>query len=267
MTSNSSSSSSPDRVPFGRIHADRVDLATALDRIVGLCRFGHGGMIVTPNVDHVVMAETNETLKLAYDAAALSLTDGKPLVWLASAMGRPVPEKISGSDLIRPLLARAADEGLSCFFFGGKPGIAEKAAAILRSEYPRLVVAGCHSPPFGFETDAAADRAAVDIVVAARPHLVFVALGSPKQEAWMHRHQAALGGAVTLGIGASLDFIAGAVKRAPPWMSEAGLEWVYRLVQEPGRMYERYLVRDRAIVGIAWRTWKEHRHGSRRHRR
>jgi N-acetylglucosaminyldiphosphoundecaprenol N-acetyl-beta-D-mannosaminyltransferase len=259
----STSPSSPERVPFGRIHADRIDLATALDRIVDLCRSGCGGMVVTPNVDHVVMAETNETLKAAYDAAALSLTDGQPLVWLAKAMGRPVPGKISGSDLIRPLIERAAAEGLSCFFFGGKPGIAEKAAATLQGEYPGLVVAGCHSPPFGFETDEAADRAAVDVVVAARPQLVFVALGSPKQEAWMHRHRGALGGAVTLGIGASLDFIAGVVQRAPPWMSQAGLEWVYRLLQEPGRMYERYLVRDRAIVGIAWRTWSQHRRSRR----
>jgi N-acetylglucosaminyldiphosphoundecaprenol N-acetyl-beta-D-mannosaminyltransferase len=253
------SSASSERVPFGRIYADRLDRAAALDRIVSLCRAGQGGMVVTPNVDHVVMAETNDALAAAYDDAALSLTDGKPLVWLAQAMGRPVPEKISGSDLIRPLIARAATEGLSCFFFGGQPGIAERAAAILCAEHPALIVAGCHSPPFGFETDAARDRAAVDIVVAARPNLILVALGSPKQELWMHRHRQALGGAVTLGIGASLDFIAGAVKRAPAWMSQAGLEWVYRLAQEPGRMYERYLVRDRAIVGIAWRTWRKHR--------
>jgi N-acetylglucosaminyldiphosphoundecaprenol N-acetyl-beta-D-mannosaminyltransferase len=248
-----------DRVPFGSIHADVVDFDGALDRIVAMCRAGQGGTVLTPNVDHVVMAEEQPALKAAYDGAGLSLTDGKPLVWLARAMGRPVPQKISGSDLIRPLVARAAKEGLSCFFFGGKDGIAEKAAAILKAEHPDLIVAGCHSPPFGFEKDPASDQAAVDVVRAARPAIVFVALGAPKQELWMHRHKEALAPAVTLGIGASLDFIAGAVKRAPGWMSDAGLEWVYRLVQEPGRMYERYLVRDRAIVGIAWRTWKKHR--------
>jgi N-acetylglucosaminyldiphosphoundecaprenol N-acetyl-beta-D-mannosaminyltransferase len=248
-----------EQVPFGRIHADIVDFGGALDRIVELCRAGQGGMVVTPNVDHVVMAETDPALQKVYDDADLSLTDGKPLVWLAKAMGRPVPAKISGSDLIRPLIARAAKEGLSCFFFGGMEGIAEKAAAILKAEHQDLIVAGCHSPPFGFEKDPAKDRAAIDVVLAAKPNIVFVALGSPKQELWMDRHRHDLGAAVTLGIGASLDFIAGAVKRAPPWMSHMGLEWLYRLVQEPGRMYERYLVRDRAIVGIAWRTWKKHR--------
>lgn len=248
-----------ERVPFGVIHADVVDFDGALDRIVGLCRGGAGGTVLTPNVDHVVMAEENPALKAAYDGAGLSLTDGKPLVWLASAMGRPVPQKISGSDLIRPLIARAAKEGLSCFFFGGVDGIAEKAAGILKAEHPDLIVAGCYSPPFGFEKDPVTDQAAVDVVRAAKPALVFVALGAPKQELWMHKHRADLAPAVSLGIGASLDFIAGAVKRAPSWMSNVGLEWVYRLGQEPKRMYERYLVRDRAIVGIAYRTWKQHR--------
>lgn len=248
-----------DRVPLGRIHADVVDFAGAVDRIVALAKSGTGGSIVTPNVDHVVMAEHNAALKAAYDDASLSLVDGKPLVWLARAMNRPLPAKISGSDLMRPLVKRAAEEGLRCFFLGGQEGIAQKAADILVAENPRLVVAGCHSPPFGFEKDPVKDQAVVDLVVAAKPDLLFIALGAPKQELWMHKHQAALAPAVGLGIGASLDFIAGLVKRSPAWMSDAGLEWVYRLAQEPKRMAERYLVRDREIVPIAFRTWRQHR--------
>ncbi len=179
-------------------------------------------------------------------------------------MNRPLPAKISGSDLMRPLVKRAAEEGLRCFFLGGQEGIAQKAADILVAESvaaggPALVVAGCHSPPFGFEKDPVKDQAVVDLVVAAKPDLLFIALGAPKQELWMHKHQAALAPAVGLGIGASLDFIAGLVKRSPSWMSDAGLEWVYRLAQEPKRMAERYLVRDREIVPIAWRTWRQNR--------
>ena len=247
------------RVSLGRIHADVVDFDGAVDAIVGLARAGAGGYVVTPNVDHVVMAETDPTMKAAYDDAALSLVDGKPLVWLSRAMGQALPAKISGSDLIRPLIARAAKEGLRCFFLGGKEGIAQSAADILASEYPGLQVAGCHSPPFGFEKDPTQDQAVVDLVVAAKADLLFVALGAPKQELWLHRHRIDLAPAVGLGIGASLDFIAGAVKRAPAWMSNAGLEWVYRISQDPRRMAERYLVRDRAIVGIAWRTWRKSR--------
>jgi N-acetylglucosaminyldiphosphoundecaprenol N-acetyl-beta-D-mannosaminyltransferase len=247
-----------ERVPLGRIHVDAYTFEGAIDAIVGLCRKG-GGTVVTPNVDHVVMAETDDALKAAYDGSSLSLLDGKPLQWLAGAMNRPVPGKISGSDLIRPLVARAAREGLSCYFLGGLEGVAQKAADILAAENPGLKVAGCFSPPFGFEKDPAQDQAVVDRVRAAAPALVFLALGAPKQELWGHKHKAALAPAVTLGIGASLDFIAGTVKRAPRWMSDAGLEWAYRLAQEPGRMYERYLVRDRAFVGIAWRTYRTHK--------
>lgn len=250
---------SVERVPLGRIHVDGYTFDGAIDAIVALCRQGSGGTVVTPNVDHVCMAESDDALKAAYDGASLSLLDGKPLQWLASAMDRPVPAKISGSDLIRPLVARAAHEGLSCFFLGGVEGVAQRAADILAAEHPGLRVAGCHSPPFGFERDAAKEQAVVDLVRAARPDLVFLALGAPKQELWAHKHKAALAPAVTLGIGASLDFIAGTVKRAPRWMSDVGLEWAYRLGQEPRRMYQRYLVRDRAFVGIAWRTWRAHK--------
>ncbi len=251
--------SSPERVPLGNIHADVIDFAGAVERIVALAKSGRGGSVVTPNVDHVVMAAHNPALKAAYDDASLSLVDGKPLVWLARAMNRPLPAKISGSDLMRPLVKRAAQEGLRCFFLGGQEGIAHSAADILASENPGLIVAGCHSPPFGFEKDAVKDQAVVDLVVAAKPDLLFIALGAPKQELWMHKHQAALAPAVGLGIGASLDFIAGIVKRSPAWMSDAGLEWVYRLAQEPKRMAERYLVRDREIIPIAFRTWQKHR--------
>lgn len=248
-----------ERVPFGRIHVDNVSFDGAIESIVALCREGNGGTVLTPNVDHVVMAETDDALKAAYDGASLSLADGKPLIWLANAMNRPLPGKVSGSDLMRPLVRRAAVEGLSCFFFGGMEGIAQRAADILQRENPALKVAGTYCPPFGFEKDAKKDAEAVDVVVQAKPDLLFIALGAPKQELWMHKHRAALAPAVGLGIGASLDFIAGTVKRAPPWMSNAGLEWAYRLGQEPKRMFDRYIVRDSAFVGIAMRTLRDHR--------
>jgi N-acetylglucosaminyldiphosphoundecaprenol N-acetyl-beta-D-mannosaminyltransferase len=246
-------------VPFGRIHAHHVTFDGAIDHIVALCRDGSGGYVLTPNVDHVVMADTDDALASAYENAALSVVDGKPLVWLASLMGRKVPGKISGSDLLRPLVARAAIEGLRVFFLGGQEGIAARAAAILVEENPGLQVAGTYAPPFGFEKDPAQDQAVVERVRDAAPALLFVALGAPKQELWLARHKEALAPAVGLGIGASLDFVAGVVKRAPRVVSDVGLEWAWRLGQEPRRMAQRYLVRDRAFPGIAWRTWRAHR--------
>lgn len=258
VSSPGSSGSSPGApaqvVRFGRIHAHSVSFDEALDHIVALCRAGDGGYVVTPNVDHVVIAEDNAELVAAYARSALSLVDGKPLVWLAKGMGTPVPGKISGSDLARPLVARAAAAGLSVFLLGAKEGVGAKAAEILVAEHPSLKIAGVLSPPLGFEKDEGQNAAVVRTVRDSGAALVLVALGAPKQELWMARHKEVLAPAVMLGLGGTLDFIAGTVKRAPAWMSDAGLEWLYRLAQEPRRMASRYLVRDRAFVGIALRA-------------
>jgi N-acetylglucosaminyldiphosphoundecaprenol N-acetyl-beta-D-mannosaminyltransferase len=244
------------RTALGTIHADRVTFAAALDRIAALVTDGHGGYVLTPNVDHVVLADSDARLRAAYRDASLSLVDGMPLVWLSRALGATLPEKISGSDLVRPLAALAASRGWRLYLLGGMPGIAERAAAILTAEHPGLAIAGTDAPPLGFDTDPAANARVLERVRAARPHLLLVALGCPKQELWMHAARDGYAPAVALGIGASLDFIAGAVRRAPSWMSRAGLEWLYRLAQEPRRMAARYLGRDLEILPIAWRAWR-----------
>lgn len=243
-----------DSVRFGRIHAHHLTFDGALAAIEQLCAKGEGGYVVTPNVDHVVLAEKDPQLVEAYARASLSLVDGKPLVWLSQAMGTPLPEKISGSDLARPLAARAAQKGLSVFFLGAKEGVGRRAADVLVAENPGLRVAGVLSPPLGFEKDEGQNADVVRAIRESGANLVFVALGAPKQELWMARHSDVLAPAVLLGVGGTLDFIAGEVKRAPSWMSDAGLEWLYRLAQEPRRMAGRYLVRDRAFAGIALRS-------------
>jgi N-acetylglucosaminyldiphosphoundecaprenol N-acetyl-beta-D-mannosaminyltransferase len=247
------------RLPLGALEVDSVTFDEAIDRIVALVQAGKGGCVFTPNVDHVVQVEHDARLREAYAQCALSLTDGMPLVWLSHAMGRPVPAKVSGSDLMDPLCARAAADALPVYFLGGREGVAARAAELLTQKHRGLRVVGTASPPLGFDKNDDVNAQVIADIAAARPALLFVALGAPKQELWLHQHKQQLAPAVGLGIGASLDFIAGVSTRAPSWMSRAGLEWVYRLVQEPGRMGERYLVRDRAIVGIAWRTWRQHR--------
>lgn len=249
----------PERVPLGRIHAHPLRFDDAIDAIVALARAGAGGTVLTPNVDHVVQAEHNDALAAAYAGASLSLVDGKPLLWLGSLLGRPFPDKISGSDLTEPLAARAAREGLPVFLLGAREGVGARAAAMLSQRCPGLRIAGVLAPPLGFDADPALDRQVVDAVRAAAPALVLVALGAPRQELWMHAHRDALAPAVLLGIGATLDFLAGEKKRAPRILSELGLEWAFRLAQEPRRMADRYLVRDRAFFGIALRTIRQHR--------
>lgn len=244
------------KIRFGHIHADDLNFAGAIDAIVDGAQSGKGGFVVTPNVDHVCLAEELPALVAAYHDALLSLVDGTPLLWLARALGTPLPEKISGSDLIRPLMARAAADGLRVYLLGGAPGVGEGAAAALRADYPALNICGINAPPLGFEKDVVQNEAVLQDIRQKGAQILLVALGCPKQELWMHHNRLALAPAVALGIGASLDFLAGKVRRSPAWMSRVGLEWVYRLAQEPRRMAQRYLVRDRAIVRIAWRMWR-----------
>ena len=244
------------KVRLGHIHADVLTFAGSLEAIAELVARGEGGFVVTPNVDHVCLAETSMPLRDAYRRAALSLADGMPLLWLARAMRHPLPEKVSGSDLVEPLMARAAAAGWKVFLLGGAADVGPRAAEILRARHRGLNIVGTLSPPLGFDRDPVQNGRVISAIAAAGTHVLLVALGCPKQELWMAAQEKSLRPAVALGIGATLDFIAGRVRRAPAWMSSSGLEWVYRLGQEPKRMAQRYLVRDRAIAGIALRMMR-----------
>jgi N-acetylglucosaminyldiphosphoundecaprenol N-acetyl-beta-D-mannosaminyltransferase len=245
----------PERTALGKLFAHRLTQPEALDAIAALCRAGQGGTVLTPNVDHVCLAETNTALVDAYAHCALSLVDGKPLVWLSRLTGQALPEKISGSDLSAPLAARCAADGIKLFLLGAAPEVGKRAAEVLTEQHPGLQIAGVLSPPMGFERDEAENAKVVNAIQEAGAQLVFVCLGAPKQELWMEMHRDVLAPAVLVGLGGTLDFIAGKVRRAPKWMSDAGFEWLYRLAQEPRRLAYRYLVRDRAFVSIALRTW------------
>jgi N-acetylglucosaminyldiphosphoundecaprenol N-acetyl-beta-D-mannosaminyltransferase len=238
------------KIRLGRIHADYVSLEEAIDAIEGLVVNGRGGYVVTPNVDHVVQAEGSAVLREVYAHAALSLVDGMPLKWMSHLLGDPLPEKVSGSDLVHPLLVRAAEKELTVYFLGSAPGVGQKAAEILKEELPKLKIVGIASPPFGFEKNPTEEAEIMEAVSAVNPDIVLVALGCPKQELLMYRWYERLAPAVLLGIGASLDFIAGHVQRSPGWVSKLGLEWIHRILQDPKRMAKRYLGRDMAIVPV-----------------
>lgn len=233
-----------------------LDFTDALLRIEALVVAGRGGCVFTPNVDHVVTAEDDPDFREACAAADLSLADGQPLVWASGLLGARLPCKISGSDLVWPLLERAARLRWRVYLLGGAPGVAEAAGALLARELG-VVIAGVDAPAIALDSPVQAPDPVLERLRAARPDLVLVALGSPKQERWIHRSLAGLRPAVAIGVGASLDFVTGRVRRAPGWMSAAGLEWLFRLFQEPRRLAVRYLWKDPRFLLVLLRTaWR-----------
>ncbi|MBI5071115.1 MAG: WecB/TagA/CpsF family glycosyltransferase [Deltaproteobacteria bacterium] len=241
------------RVRFGHIWVDALRFDAALDRIELLVRAGRGGSVFTPNVDHVVTAEDDPLFRAAYAEVDLSLADGQPLVWTSRLLGARLPEKISGSDLVWPLLLRAARLGWRVYLLGGAPGVGQAVADRLERELGLRMV-GVDAAAIVLDEAAGTPDLALERVRAARPDLLLVALGSPKQERWIHRALPRLRPAVAVGVGASFDFLAGRVRRAPRWMSRAGLEWLYRLWQEPRRLAVRYLSKDPRFLLVLLRS-------------
>lgn len=231
-------------VRVGRARIDNLTFSEAIDAVAELIARRRGGTVLTPNVDHLVLLEEDARLREAYAAASLVLADGMPVVWASRLLGTPLREKISGSDLIGPLLHRAAREAWRVYFIGGGEGVAERAAEAMAREAPGLCVVGIDARPIDLDRDRESHEELVAGVNAARPDLVLLALGCPKQEIVMQRIAAAVRPAVCIGVGAGLDFVAGTIPRAPRWVSSVGLEWLYRLAREPRRLWRRYLLRD-----------------------
>lgn len=209
------------------------------------------------NVDMVIKAHRDEAFRQTLASADILNADGMPIVWLGRRLGAPFPERVAGSELVPRLGPACARAGRSVFLFGAAPGVADAAAERLLRASPTLRVAGTYAPPMGFEGDPALLAEAIDAVRAAKPDVLFVAMGAPRQERFVLEHGAELGAKAILAIGGSLDMLAGRVRRAPPWVQRSGLEWLWRLAQEPVRLAPRYLVDGPAFLPIAWRElWR-----------
>jgi len=220
---------------------DAVTMDGAIEHIAHAVSRGEGGWALTPNLDILRQITQNAEARVLADQTTLRLADGMPLVWASKLKRTPLPERVAGSDLLAPLCARAAREGWAVYFLGGNPGAAEDAARILRERNPALNVVGIQCPPMGFENEPSILAAIQQSLRATIPVLVFVALGSLKQERLIEKLRPVLPQAWYFGIGISFSFISGEVGRAPPWMRATGLEWVHRMIQEPRRLAGRYL--------------------------
>lgn len=230
---------------------DNLTMDETLDAIDSLIKEDNCSYVVTPNVDHIVQLEKDEELKRVYENASLILTDGKPLIWISNWYKTPIKEKISGSDLFPPVCELAAKKGYTMYLLGAAEGVADKAAKNLMDKYKGLNIVGTYSPPFGFEKDKVELKKIERQIQEVHPDILIVGLGCPKQEKYMYHHCKELDVPISFGLGASIDFEAGNIKRAPRWMSEHGLEWLYRITQDPKRLAKRYLVDDMKIISIA----------------
>jgi len=248
------------RVRIGSLEIDDLDWSEALEKVAELAARRRGGYVTTPNVDHVVLADSDPGFREINREADLVFADGMPLLWVARLLGTPLRAKISGSDFLVRFAAPAAARRFRLFFLGGRPGAAAAAARRLREENPGLEVAGVECPPFGFELDPERNRAVTEAIRRSGADLVFVGLGTPKQERWISRYRRDYHPAFSVPCGAGFDFLSGQVPRAPRWMRRAGMEWCWRLLREPRRLGRRYLVRDARFLPIVFRQWL---HGNR----
>lgn len=243
------------KVKIGNILVDNVTSDEAIEKIESFIKNRKPSLVITPNADHVVMVREDTLFLEIYMKADLVLADGMSLIFASRLLKTPIKEKISGSDLFPLFCKIAAQKGYRLFFLGGQPGACIKTAENMKEKYQNLIVAGTYSPPFGFEHDKHEMKKINDMIKRANPDILFVGLGSPKQEKWIYRNYNEIAVPVSIGIGATFEFYSGMVKRAPRWMQRCGLEWFWRLMKEPRRLWRRYLVDDTAFIWLILKQW------------
>ena len=229
---------------------NNVTMSETVEAIEQMIAADKKSYVVAINVDVVMKIESDPYLKKIVDDADMVLVDGKPLVWISKLHGRPLKKKVSGSDLVPLLCEVAAKNGYKVFIIGGKEGSAERAKQRLEEKLPDIKIVGTYAPPFGFEKDDAELERINRMISQAHPDLLITCFGCPKQEKWIYENIEKYDAKVSICAGATVDFLAGNVTRAPRWMSEHGLEWFYRFLQEPRRMFRRYFVDDMKIMGL-----------------
>ena len=250
------------RIKFLNIEVDNITMSQALEKIDELVINKKPSYVVTPNVDHIVKLENDNEFRKVYEEADLILTDGQPLIWISKLIKNPIIEKVSGSDLFPKVCELASKKGYKVFLLGAAEGVAKTAADKLITKYQGLDIVGTYSPPFGFEKDKTEINKIIKMINEVKPDILAVGLGAPKQEKFIWKFKDKLNVPVSLAIGASIDFEAGNVKRCPKWMSKKGLEWFYRFLKEPKRMFKRYMIDDIAIIKIYFKYKKNNNVGN-----
>lgn len=239
-----------EKIQFLNTYVNNVSMDETITEIDKLISKKQKSYIVAVNVDVIIKIENDKKLKQVTDEADMVLVDGQPLIWISKWYRRPIKERVSGSDLVPVLCGHAVKKGYSVFLIGGKDGVAEKAEQNLKIRYKGIKIAGTYSPPFGFEKDINELSKINKMITERHPDILIVCFGCPKQEKWIYDNYKSYGAIVSVCAGATVDFLAGNIKRAPRWMSDHGFEWLYRFFQEPKRLFKRYFIDDMKIFGL-----------------
>lgn len=238
------------RIEFMGCHIDNLSMEETLQKVEYFVRSGLPHQHVVVNVDKVVKASRDPDLRRIINECALINVDGMPIVWASRLLGRALKERVAGVDLFEALMVRAAEKGWRVYFLGAREEVVCSVRARYEQTLPGLRVAGCRNGYWKPEEEAGVAQA----IAETRPDLLFVAISSPKKEQFLGRYQAEMKVPFAMGVGGTFDVVTGRVRRAPKWMQRSGLEWFYRFLQEPRRMFRRYFIDDMAFF---WLLLKE----------
>ena len=244
----------PKVVLFG-VPIDNLTLEETLDRIEAMVRSGTTHQHVVVNVDKIVKLQSDPELRSAILDCDLINADGQPIVWASRLLGTPLKQRVTGVDLFEALVSRCAARGFRPYLLGARQEVVEQVAGILKAKHPTLQLAGFRNGYWNKDEEPSV----VAQIKASNPGVLFVAMSSPKKEIFLRKWKDELRVPFVMGVGGTFDVVAGLVKRAPVWMQRSGLEWFYRLSQEPGRLWRRYLVEDMTFLGLLFREWRARR--------
>ena len=229
---------------------DNLSMLETLDRVGAMIATGRPHQHVVINADKVVKAERDPALAGIIARCDLINADGMPVVWASHLLGQPLKERVTGIDLFIKLLGRAEQEGWRIYFLGAREEVVTEVLRRALERHPRLVVAG-HRNGY-WKPDE--EQAVVDAIAASQPHILFVAINSPRKEEFLAKYQGAMCVPFAMGVGGSFDVMAGLTRRAPVWMQRTGFEWFYRFLQEPQRMFKRYFIEDMRFFWLLGRA-------------
>ncbi|NHN29936.1 WecB/TagA/CpsF family glycosyltransferase [Paenibacillus agricola] len=233
---------------------DFMDLLGFMDEVI---RQNKHAYILTCNVDHLIKLRKDTEFQKVYSNAGAIVADGMPIIWASKMLKKPLKQKVSGADLFEKLGEAFEERQYRLFFLGSAIGVPEQAMKYLKSLFPGMNIVGCYSPSYGFENKEEENEHIVQLLIDAKPDIVFVGVGAPKQEKWIYQHYMSYRVPVSIGVGATFDFLSGTVKRAPDIMQRTGFEWFWRLVQEPKRLWKRYLVDDSMFIVMVWKELRK----------